>query len=75
MIARSFPALLQSFFTERLFRQRRASGHTIAGYRDGFRLRYAAERLGTTPSNLRLEDFDVSGVNYLGRSATIILAG
>ncbi len=38
MIARSFPALLQSFFTERLFRQRRASGHTIAGYRDAFRL-------------------------------------
>ena len=38
MIANSFPALLQSFFTERLLRQRRASGHTIAGYRDAFRL-------------------------------------
>jgi integrase/recombinase XerD len=62
MIANSFPALLQSFFTERLFRQRRASGHTIAGYRDAFRLllRYAAERLGTAPSKLRLEDLDAS---------------
>jgi len=62
MIANGFPALLQSFFTERLFRQRRASGHTIAGYRDAFRLllRYAAQRLGTTPSKLRLEDLDAS---------------
>jgi integrase/recombinase XerD len=62
MIARSFPALLQSFFTERLFRQRRASSHTIAGYRDAFRLllRYAAERLGTMPSELQLEELDAS---------------
>ena len=62
MIASSFPALLQSFFTQRLFRQRHASGHTIAGYRDAFRLllRYAAERLGKTPSNLLLEDLDAS---------------
>lgn len=60
MIANTFPALLQSFFTERLCRQRRASEHTIAGYRDTFRLllRYAAERRGTTPSTLRLEDLD-----------------
>jgi integrase/recombinase XerD len=64
MIANSFPALLQFFFTERLVRQRRASGHTIAGYRDTFRLllRYAAERLGTTPSNLQLEQLDASFV-------------
>lgn len=60
MIANAFPALLQRFFTERLCRQRRASEHTIAGYRDTFRLllRYAAERRGTTPSTLRLEDLD-----------------
>ena len=62
MIASRFPALLQSFFTQRLVRQRHASGHTIAGYRDAFRLllRYAAERLGKTPSNLLLEDLDAS---------------
>ncbi len=62
MISSSFPALLQSFFTQRLFRQRRASGHTIAGYRDAFRLllRFAAEQLGKTPSNLLLEDLEAS---------------
>ena len=54
MIANSFPALLQSFFTQRLLQQRSASGHTIAGYRDSFRLllRFAAQRLGRTPSRL-----------------------
>ena len=62
MIANSFPALLQSFFTQRLLRQQSASGHTIAGYRDSFRLllRFAAERLCKTPSNLMLEDLDSS---------------
>ncbi|MCP4036371.1 MAG: site-specific integrase [bacterium] len=62
MISSSFPALLQSFFTERLFRQRRASGHTMAGYRDAFRLllRFAAEQLGKAPSNLMLEELDAS---------------
>ena len=29
---------LEAFFTERLMRQRRASHHTIAAYRDGLRL-------------------------------------
>ncbi len=62
MISSSFPALLQSFFTQRMFRQRRASGHTIASYRDSFRLllRFAAERLRKTPSNLLLEELDAS---------------
>jgi len=62
MITNSFPALLQSFFTQRLLQQRSASGHTIAGYRDAFRLllRFAAERLHKTPSNLMLEDLDSS---------------
>ena len=56
----NFPALVQAFFTDRLLRQRRASPHTIAGYRDSFRLllRFAAERLGKEPSNLSLEDLD-----------------
>lgn len=66
MIANSFPALLQSFFTERLLRQRNASAHTIAGYRDSWRLllRFAAERLGKRPSNLPLEELDAS---FIGR--------
>lgn len=60
MISSSFPALLQSFFTQRMLEQRRASGHTIAGYRDAFRLllRYAAKQLAKTPSNFLLEELD-----------------
>ena len=61
MISAGFPFLLQSFFTDRLFRQRRASPHTIASYRDSFRLilRFANQRLGKAPSNLTLDDFTV----------------
>ncbi len=33
-----FSGLVQAFFTDRLLRQRRASPHTVAGYRDTFRL-------------------------------------
>jgi site-specific recombinase XerD len=60
MISASFPSLLQSFFTDRLLRQRQASPHTIAGYRDCFRLllHFVKERLGKMPSQLRIEDLD-----------------
>ena len=34
----NLPSLLQSFFTTRLMTQRKASPHTIASYRDTFRL-------------------------------------
>ena len=34
----TLPALLESFFTQRLMAQRQASPHTIASYRDTFRL-------------------------------------
>jgi integrase/recombinase XerD len=36
--ASQFPVLLESFFMDRLMRQRQASPHTIASYRDTFRL-------------------------------------
>ncbi|MDA0232806.1 MAG: tyrosine-type recombinase/integrase [Chloroflexi bacterium] len=54
-------ALLQTFFTDRLLQQRRASPHTIGGYRDSFRLllRYAKSELGKEPSDLLLMDLDV----------------
>jgi integrase/recombinase XerD len=60
MISASFPSLLQSFFTDRLLSQRQASPHTIAGYRDCFRLllQFAKEQLGKMPSQLRIEDLD-----------------
>ena len=56
----SFPALLQRFFAERLVNQQGASAHTVAAYRDTFRLllRFAQARLGRAPSALRLEDLD-----------------
>ena len=34
----TFAPLLEGFFTQRLMRQRRASAHTIASYRDTFQL-------------------------------------
>jgi site-specific recombinase XerD len=51
---------LQAFFTDRLIRQRQASGHTIAAYRDALRLllRYAETRTGLPPSRLDLADLD-----------------
>lgn len=58
MIAASFPALVEHFFTERLLQQRQASPHTIAAYRDTFRLllRFASAELGSVPSALKIED-------------------
>ena len=43
----TFGSLLESFFTDRLMRQRQASPHTIASYRDTFRLllHYAQQHL------------------------------
>jgi site-specific recombinase XerD len=65
MNAPSFPALVERFFTERLLNQMGASPHTIAAYRDTFRLllRFVVERLGRTPSQLRMEDLDVAFVS------------
>ena len=54
------PELLQAFFTERLRRQRRASEHTVAAYRDTFRLLlgFAQRRLGKAPSRLQADEID-----------------
>ncbi|MFQ5961720.1 MAG: tyrosine-type recombinase/integrase [Candidatus Methylomirabilales bacterium] len=59
-ISNSFPRLLQAFFTDRLLRQRQASAHTIASYRDTFRLllRFSEQRLGKSPSELSVDDLD-----------------
>lgn len=60
MIAPGFPALVQGFFTRRLMQQRQASAHTIASYRDSFRLllRFAQRRLGVAPQRLGFEQID-----------------
>jgi integrase/recombinase XerD len=51
---------LQAFFTDRLARQRQASPHTIAAYRDTFRLllTFAEQRTGKAPSTLQIADLD-----------------
>ncbi len=56
----SFATLLEGFFTQRLMHQRQASAHTIASYRDTFRmlLRFVQKRLHKAPSALALEDID-----------------
>lgn len=62
MTARDFPALLQAFFADRLIQQRRASAHTVAAYRNTFRLllRFATMSLGRAPSRLMLTDLDAT---------------
>lgn len=57
-----FSTLLQRFFTDRLIGQLGASSHTVACYRDTFRLllRFAAKQLGQTPCKLQIEKLDVT---------------
>ena len=60
MSTATLPVLLQSFFTERLLTQRQVSAHTIASYRDTFRLllRFAQLERHKRPSELDLSDLD-----------------
>jgi len=60
----ALPPLLQAYFTERLARQRDASPHTIASYRDSFRLllEFLHQRTGKSPSKLQLEDLDTAQI-------------
>ncbi len=50
--------LLQAFFTDRLYQQRRASPNTVTAYRDSFRLLlgFAQRTVGKAPSDLLLTD-------------------
>jgi site-specific recombinase XerD len=58
----SLAPLLQAFFGERLLRQRRASPHTIAAYRDTFRmlLGFAERRIAKSPMTLVVADLDAT---------------
>jgi site-specific recombinase XerD len=51
---------LQAFFSERLIRERHASPHTIAAYRDTMKLLlgFAAERISVEPCKLDLDQLD-----------------
>jgi len=63
---RSFAALLQAYFTERLVGQRNASPHTIASHRDTFRLLlgFAQKALKKAPAALAPSDLDAP---FIGR--------
>lgn len=56
---------LEAFFTKRLERQSGASPHTIAAYRDTFRmlLGFSRERLHKAPSDLLLSEIDAAFVS------------
>ena len=58
--AADFARLLTAFFSDRLMQQRKASPHTIASYRDTFRLliQYALRVLQKAPADLHLADLD-----------------
>lgn len=51
---------LQAYMTEQLIRQRQASPHTVAAYRDAFKLllAFAQRRTGKPPSRLEVADLD-----------------
>lgn len=59
---KTFSVLLQAYFTERLMEECNASPHTIANYRDTFRLliAYAQRRLKKPPTKLVIQDLDAS---------------
>jgi site-specific recombinase XerD len=58
-------ALIEAFFHKRLIAQRRVSPHTVASYRDTFRLLlvFAQQRINRPPSQLALRDLDPSLVS------------
>jgi integrase/recombinase XerD len=58
------PPLLQAFFIDRLARQRDASPHTIASYRDSLKLLLTFLHIRTSkqPSKLVLEDLDAAAI-------------
>jgi site-specific recombinase XerD len=62
----SFAELLQTYFTERLVRQRNASPNTIASHRDTFRLllEFAQQSLSKSPTTLEIADLDAP---FIGR--------
>jgi site-specific recombinase XerD len=57
----SFAPLVERYFGQRLITQKHASPHTIASYRDTFRLflHFTRKRTGKAPSDLEFSDIDV----------------
>jgi integrase/recombinase XerD len=60
----SIAPVLEAFFTDRLARQRQASPHTVAAYRDSLclLLRFVNDRTGKTPAKLDFADLDAATI-------------
>jgi integrase/recombinase XerD len=56
--------IMEAFFTDRLMNQQNASAHTIASYRDTFKLllTYLHRRTGKLPHRLELTDLDAPAI-------------
>jgi integrase/recombinase XerD len=59
-VSATLASVVESFFTDRLYRQQNASSHTIRSYRDTFRLLlvYAHDETNKQPADLDLTDLD-----------------
>ena len=69
----TFAFMLQHFFLKRLINQRNASPHTIASYRDTFRLllEHVSKKTHKPPSSLTIEDLDAQAIlNFLDHIET-----
>jgi integrase/recombinase XerD len=70
-VVKTLQELVQAFFCERLQIQQRVSGHTIASYRDTFRLafEFIQKRTGRSPNQQSLADWEaptiLSFLDYL----------
>lgn len=60
----TFSTLLQKFFADHLMQQFKVSPHTVTSYRDTFRLvfEFAQKRIGKSPSEITLADFNADFV-------------
>lgn len=60
MSTTSLPSLVHRFFTQRMLEQQGLSSHTVASYRDTFRLllAFATQHIGHAPSKLQMEEID-----------------
>jgi integrase/recombinase XerD len=60
----SLAPTLEAFFAQRLTQQRRASVHTLAAYRDCFRLllEFLHQQTGKAPSRLGIEDLSAAAI-------------
>lgn len=65
---------LEAFFTRRLIGEKGVSPHTIAAYRDTFRLllSFAQARTGKQPSKLEIEDLDATLITVSSTTSSTI---